>query len=138
MVAEPQPQEEGATGAIRLALTIPGGENIGSLHYNVTNGTDGGTATGTFVIPSSDESLSLAFEILSLPAGGGYSLVLQTTTDAGLSCQGSSPTTLPVSDASPGFDVSSRSVTIVNLRLTCTVTTDGGISEAGEGSASDP
>lgn len=121
---ETHPRNE-TTGDILLYLTIPGGEEISALTYRLTNGTRQGLVTGTFVVPA--DAVSLSFEIPSIPAGGGYSLLLQTrTSDGKITCEGSDPVTLPVSDASPGFEVTSRSVTIVNLLMTCTIAVDGG------------
>jgi hypothetical protein len=119
--------EEG-TGEIHLQLTLPGGEGINAVAYSVTNGTPLGTVTGTYVLPAS--AVTADFEVPDVPAGMGYSLVLTaTSTDGSVTCQGSAPATLPVSDASPGFAIATGTLTAVNVLLTCTETSDGGTSD---------
>jgi hypothetical protein len=36
-----------------MQLTLPGGEDLSTIAYNLTNGTPEGTVTGTYVIPIS-------------------------------------------------------------------------------------
>jgi hypothetical protein len=113
------------SGEIRMQLTLPGGEDLSTIAYNLTNGTPEGTVTGTYVIPIS--AVSADFEVPSVPEGTGYGILLTaTSSDGTVTCEGSDPATLPVSDASPGFAVSGGVVTVVNLVLTCTEAVDGG------------
>jgi hypothetical protein len=114
-----------ATGEIRMQLTLPGGEDLNTIAYTLTNGTPEGTMTGSYVIPPS--AVSADFEVPTVPAGTGYGILLTaTSSDGTVTCEGSDPATLPVSDASPGFAVTTGVVTMVNLVLTCTEAVDGG------------
>jgi hypothetical protein len=111
-----------------MQLTLPGGEDLSTLAYSLTNGTSGGTVTGTYVIPAS--AVSADFEVPSVPAGTGYGILLTaTSSDGTVTCEGSDPATLPVSDASPGFAVTTGVVTTVNLLLSCTETVEAGTVE---------
>jgi hypothetical protein len=112
-------------GQVRVQLTLPGGQEIRAVTYSLTNGTPLGTVTGTYVFPAS--AVSASFELPSVPAGTGYEILLTaTSSDGTVTCEGSAPPVLPVSDASPGFVVMSGASTSLNLLLTCTDSADGG------------
>lgn len=114
---------DGSRGEIALELTLPGGESINSVNYTV-NGPSNAIA-GTYAYPLGITNPS--FVIADVPPGIGYSLGLAcTSADGRVACTGSNPATLPVSDASPGFNVAGGVVTNVNVVLTCTVTDDAG------------
>jgi hypothetical protein len=101
----------GNVGTLSLALTLPGGDQINSVTFTLTNSAGNviplGTANpGTVSVNS---SASIDFQIGGVPAGTGDSIALAATTNAGASCQGSAT----------GLAVAARATTSVTVQMLC-------------------
>jgi hypothetical protein len=110
-------EREDATGTVSFRISLPGGENLGTVSYNLTNGVT--TLAGT---QSPRITTFLVVVIGGVPAGGGYSIELTATSDDGtITCTGSSGT--GISDAGqdngPPFAVATRQSTSVPVQLIC-------------------
>jgi len=117
----PAGNEVGGVGTIGLALVLPGGDQINSVTYTLTNGTDGGlislpTAANPGTVATSN-SQSIDFQIGGIPAGSGDSITLSAVTTQGATCHGSAT----------GITITARGSQSVTIQMLCT--TPGG--EAG-------
>jgi hypothetical protein len=105
------------TGSVALQLSLPGGENIGTVAYSLTNGVS--TLAGMLTpLPSTAVYLAIG----GVPVGGGYFIELAATSNDGtVSCTGSHGT--GISDAGqdngPPFSVMSQQSTNVIVQLIC-------------------
>jgi hypothetical protein len=110
--ASPTTQGTGSdsqTGSISYQYTLPGGEQINTVSYTLTNGVN--TYTGTINVGGSSV---ITFVVGGVASGSGYVLTLNATTaDGAVSCTG----------ASAPFSVSDRATTSVNVNLVCTSNT---------------
>ncbi len=107
------PSGQDATGAVGLALTLPGGSQVSSLSYRLTNGAV--AYSGTYNISSAED---VSFVVGSVAAGSGYTVTLTALTDDTLvSCTGR---------AGP-FDVSNRATTGARVNLVCSNNGSGGV-----------
>jgi hypothetical protein len=99
------------TGTIGLSLTLPGGDEINSVTFTLTNSAGSliplGTANPGMV--ATNNSLSINFQIGGVPAGSGDSIALSATTVSGASCLGSAT----------GISVASRATTNVVVQMLC-------------------
>ena len=82
--------DEGNSGSLGFALTMPGNSILNSVTYTIV-GPANYTSTGTINVSNSTTISTL----LSLPAGGPYSVTLSgTSTDNSVSCSGSAQTSI--------------------------------------------
>src|SRR6478609_8948764 len=82
--------DEGNSGSLGFALTVPGNSILNSVTYTIV-GPANYTSTGTINVSNSTTISTL----LSLPAGGPYSVTLSgTSTDNSVSCSGSAQTSI--------------------------------------------
>jgi hypothetical protein len=109
-----------ATGMVSLALTLPGGISISSVHYKIhSNQPTTPPADKDGDINTSNPQAQPSVET-SYPASTNDVVTLTATTSAGEPCSGSSTTP-------PGFTVVSNGQAVVNLVLTCgLLQADGG------------
>jgi hypothetical protein len=104
-------QDDGL-GSVGMAFTLPSGQVLNTLAYQITNGTN--TYQGTVNVAGSS---SLTFVVGGVASGAGYTLTLSgTTTDGLTSCAGTSAP----------FSVSNRHSTAVSVQLSCTTASDAG------------
>ena len=97
-----------ATGTVGMQLTLPGGEQISTIHWTLTgpNGASTVVQTGSVDVAN---SLTISFLIGGVPAGSSYSIVLTgTSTDGTVTCTGSAV-----------FNMVARTTTNVNVALQC-------------------
>jgi hypothetical protein len=114
------PNEE--FGQIALQLTLPGGQRLGSIGYTVRSRVPANTRTGSYSFPAGTDNSS--FVISGIPAGTGYGISVScVSADGTVTCSG---TDVLASDASPGFDITSSSLPVVDVLLTCTVNVEAG------------
>jgi hypothetical protein len=110
--ASPTSQSVGGdsnTGQVGYQYTLPGGEQINSVSYTLTNGTN--SYSGTIAVGGSSV---ISFVVGGVASGANYVLTLNATTaDGTVSCTGSSAP----------FAVSDRTTTQVNVNLVCTTVT---------------
>jgi hypothetical protein len=103
---------QGATGTVGAELTLPGGENLNTVSYTLTNGVN--TYTGVVDVSGSS---SATFVLSNIASGAGYVLRLNAVSaDTNVVCTGSSTP----------FAVSDRATTMVLVQLVCIVTHDAG------------
>jgi hypothetical protein len=108
-VAGGAPGSQERTGSVGAAVTLLGGETLGTVSYTLTNGTTSYAGTVNVAAES-----SVSFVIGNVASGSGYVLtVTGTTVDGAVTCAGS---------AGP-FSVADRTTTSVNVNLVCTSTT---------------
>ena len=99
------PSSSGDLGAIGLALQVGPGMALGSVSYSIT-GPGGFARSGNLDVSN---STTLTAVIGSLPAGTGFTIVLDaTTTDGATHCGGSAP-----------FSVTAHASTAVTVHLLC-------------------
>jgi hypothetical protein len=107
------PSSEGSdTGTIGLALVLPGGDQIKSVTYTLTNSSSVTINLPTAPNPgtvATNNSQSIEFELGGVPAGTGYTIALSATTVAGATCQGSVT----------GVTITARASTNVTIQLLC-------------------
>jgi hypothetical protein len=107
------PSGEGSdTGAIGLALALPGGDEINSVTYTLKNSSNVTIALPTAPNPgtvATNNSQSIEFQLGGVPAGTGYTIALSATTLAGATCQGSAT----------GVTITARASTNVTIQLLC-------------------
>jgi len=108
-------------GAVGMDLTLPGGQTLGTVYYNLSNGTN--TYTGNYNITNAN---TISFVIGSVAAGSGYEIqVWSTTTDGRDICSYPSPVVNgTLVDAGPlssstVFNVVNRTTTVVDLNMQC-------------------
>jgi hypothetical protein len=110
--ASPTPQgssTDSNTGSVSYQYTLPGGEQINTVNYTLTNGVN--SYSGTINVGGSSV---ITFVVGGVASGSGYVLTLNATTaDGTVSCTG----------ASAPFSVSNRATTSVNVNLVCTSNT---------------
>jgi hypothetical protein len=95
-----------------MTFTLPGGQLLESIRYQIANGTN--TYIGTVNVAGSS---SVSFVVGGVASGSGYTLTLSgTTTDGVTSCSG----------ASAAFSVSNRQSTAVSVQIACTTGSDAG------------
>jgi len=101
----------GEVGTLGLALTLPGGDQINSVTYTLTNSTGGivplGTANPGTV--ATNNSASIDFQLGGVPVASNDSIALAATTRAGASCQGSAT----------GISIAGHTTTNVAVQLLC-------------------
>jgi Calcineurin-like phosphoesterase len=96
---------EGDVGAAGLAVSLPGGAVLNTVSYTVT-GPAGFIRTGTIDVSHSSKISVL----LSLPAGGPYTIALTgNSSDGSINCMGTSS----------GFSVTAHQTTSVTVSLDC-------------------
>jgi hypothetical protein len=110
------PSNVDGTGTVGFQYTLPGGEQINTVTYTLTNGTNSYSASVNVA-----DAGTISFVIGGVAAGAGYSIVLSATTvDGKNSCSGSVGVTLDGGLAGgPTFSVANRSTTTVNVQLVC-------------------
>jgi hypothetical protein len=100
--------DSNTVGRVNLALKVPSGASVSSVHYVIHAGTPSGITDVTGDINTSDlNATASAFH--SFPASMGDVVTLSATTSAGKSCTGSS---MP-------FNVAAGAVASVNVTLIC-------------------
>jgi hypothetical protein len=103
---------QGATGMVGAELSLPGGENLSTVSYTLTNGTN----TYSGVVDLSGAS-SVTFVLSNIASGAGYLLRLNAVSDdMSVACSGTSAP----------FAVSDRATTMVLVQLVCISTHDAG------------
>jgi len=112
--------ERNDTGTIGLALVLPGGDQLNSVTYRLTNSSGVTitlpTAPNPGTVPTNN-SQSIEFQLGGVPAGTGYTIALSATTVAGATCQGSAT----------GVTITARASTNVTIQLLCSSPgSDGG------------
>jgi hypothetical protein len=101
------------TGTIGLALVLPGGDQINSVSYTLTNSSNVVITLPTAPNPgtfATNNSQSIEFQLGGVPAGSGYTIALAATTTQGATCQGSAS----------GVAITARASTNVTIQLLCT------------------
>lgn len=101
----------GSVGTLGLSLSLPGGDQIQSVTYTLTDSSGdlvspAGANPGTVSVTN---SASIDFQIGGVPTGSGDTIALQATTVAGASCAGSDT----------GIVISPRGTTNVVVQLVC-------------------
>jgi hypothetical protein len=100
-------QGASATGALALALTLPGGETLASASWTLEQGTST-ILTGVAPVPAGATTVSLF--IPNVPAGSGYTVTITgTSPDGDVTCAGTSAS----------FGVAAQATTNVALYLAC-------------------
>ena len=106
--------ETGDTGDVGVALTLPGGENIGVINWAISG--PNGAAT---VVQSSTvmvQALAIKFLVSKLPAGAGYRVTMSgTSTDDSVTCSGAAP-----------FSITAHATTNVSVQMACAAVGTGG------------
>jgi len=103
----------GGVGTIGLALMLPGGDQVNSVTYTLTNGGDGGLVSLPSPNPgtvTTSASQSIDFQIGGVPAGTGDSITLSATTLGGSTCQGSAS----------GITVTAQATQNITVQMICT------------------
>jgi len=111
---EPIPSGEavGQVGQVGGELTLPGGEQIDTITYSLSNGTN--TYTGSEPVST---ARIVSFVISSVAAGTGYTLILNATSADGLYSCTNDPDGVP---SNTGITVLNRVTTVVNVNMVCT------------------
>ncbi len=101
-----------AVGTIGLALTLPGGDLINSVTFQLSDNTGALVPLpgGNPATVAANNSQSIDFQIGGVPAGSGDSILLSATTVAGGTCQGTAT----------GINVAARTTQNVLVQLLCT------------------
>ncbi len=108
----PAYSEGSDTGTIGLALALPGGDQINSVTYTLTNSSNVAITLPTAPNPgtvATNNSQSIEFQLGGVPAGTGYTIALSATTLAGATCRGSAT----------GVTITARASTNVTIQLLC-------------------
>jgi hypothetical protein len=110
-------EEESPAGTVSLQLVLPGGEQIASVAYDLTNGTNRYAGTASAVVAD-----TIAVVIGGVAVGGGYTIsITATSNDGTITCTGSHGT--GVSDAGQDnggpFSVATHVSTLVNVAMVC-------------------
>ncbi|MEP6652026.1 MAG: hypothetical protein ABJA82_01625 [Myxococcales bacterium] len=96
-----------AVGSVGLALTLPSGATVTSVHYSVKN--SGSTEVAQGDIPVSDSGATISVVIGGIAAGSGYTVALSGMASDGSTCLGTSA----------AFAVTANASTNVNVLLLC-------------------
>lgn len=103
-------------GAVRAALTFPGGDSISTMQWVITGPNGASTVVQQGVVDLQDAS-TLTLMIGGLPPAPSYVITLTGTSDAGSTCVGAGQ-----------FSVAARTTTSVSVSLSCaTATADSGV-----------
>ena len=114
------PSSNSDLGSVGLAISLPGGATVSTVHYSVRNSS--GTEVRFGDIATTDPGATVSVVIGGVPAGTGYTVILTATASDGSSCAG---TSLP-------FAVTANMSTTVNVLLLCRgVVTNGTVSVNG-------
>lgn len=114
------PSSSSDLGSVGLAISLPGGATVSSVHYSVKNSS--GTEVRFGDIATTDPGATVSVVIGGVPAGMGYTAILTATASDGTSCAG---TSLP-------FTVTANMSTTVNVLLLCRgVVTNGTVAVNG-------
>ena len=101
-------------GSVGLAITLPGGGIVSTVHYSVHNAANVEVTQGNINV--ADAMASVSIVIGGLPAGGGYTVVLSAMANDGTSCLGTSA----------AFTVVANMSVSVNVLLLCRTTGNTG------------
>jgi hypothetical protein len=108
-------------GSVGLAITLPSGAIVSTVHYSLEN--SGGSEVATGDIPVADSGSTISLVIGGVAAGTGYTVTLSATASDGSSCLGTSAP----------FAVTANSSTSVNVLLLCRgVTGTGTVTASGQ------
>lgn len=102
------------TGSVGFQLTLPGGDQIASINWDITgpNGATTVVQSGSVTV----QALGAQFMVGSIPTGSNYRVTLSgVSPDAGIECSGSAT-----------FDVATHAVTHVAVQLDCSSSGTGG------------
>ena len=94
-------------GSVGLAITLPGGATVSTVHYSVKNSAMVEVRAGD--IPTSDPGATISVVLGGIPAGTGYVVALSGMASDGTQCMG----------ASTPFAVMANMSTTVNVLLLC-------------------
>ena len=83
----PSAVDNGPTGQVRLALSLPDGTSVSSVTWKVLSSTNAVVISGTLNTSGSQRPSFIA----SLPPANGDTVSMSATTSAGVSCAGTSP-----------------------------------------------
>jgi len=108
-------------GSVGLAITLPSGAIVSTVHYSVKNSTSTEVAQGD--IPVADTGSTISLVIGGIAAGTGYTVTLSATASDGSSCLGTSAP----------FTVTANASSAVNVLLLCRgVTGTGTVTASGQ------
>jgi hypothetical protein len=109
-----------AIGSVGLAITLPSGATVSTVHYSIKNGTNVEVSSGN--INTSDPGATVSLVVGGVAAGSGYTIVLTATASDGSGCMGTS---------APFTVVANQSVSVTVLLLCRSTTTTGTINGTG-------
>lgn len=99
---------QGKTGTVGVALTLPGGETVNSVHYTIT-GPNSYTLSNSVSVQN---STTISFLVGGIPAGNGYSIAISAVSpDGSVTCSGSAT-----------FSIVAQATTTVTDILQCSAT----------------
>ena len=109
-----------AIGSVGLAITLPSGATVSTVHYSIKNASNVEVSSGN--INTSDPGATVSLVVGGIAAGSGYTIVLTATASDGTACAGTS---------APFTVVANQSVSVTVLLLCRATGTTGTINGTG-------
>lgn len=109
-----------AVGSVGLAITLPSGATVSTVHYSIKNGSNVEVSSGN--INTSDPGATVSLVVGGIAAGPGYTIALSATASDGAACAGTS---------APFTVVANQSVSVTILLLCRATGTTGTINGTG-------